>query len=144
MATLAEQYMDFYAQQELEKNAGKVGEMAGAAGSAVKGHLESVGKGAAIGTATAAQKAPAGSAIRNAGNAAADTMIKNKGATGGAAYAAGGAALGGAALLARKLMKQSPGQKLVGALKKNRGAIAAGGAGAAGLGALAAFRKKDK
>lgn len=141
MATLAEQYMDFYAQQELEKNAAPSLEAVMAKGDL--GHKASMTalKGAIKGRS--AVEGVGEKAMNAAGSMGPHTRGTAQG-VGAGTIAAGGAALGGAALLARKLMKKSPGEKLVGALKKNRGAIAAGGAGAAGLGALAAFRKKDK
>lgn len=50
-------------------------------------------------------------------------------------------ALGGGALLARRMMRKTVGQKLVGALKANRNALAVGGAAAGAAGGLAAYRK---
>lgn len=62
---------------------------------------------------------------------------------GAAAGVTGAALLGGGALAARKLMaKKSLGARLGGALKKNRKALALGGAGAAGLAGLAAYRQR--
>ena len=53
-----------------------------------------------------------------------------------------GGVLGGAGLAAKKLMaKKTMGQKLIGALKANRKALAIGGGAAAGLGGLAAYKK---
>ena len=61
----------------------------------------------------------------------------------GAAAGLGAAGLlGGGAMLAKKLMaKKTMGQKLIGALKANRKALAIGGGAAAGLGGLAAYKK---
>lgn len=50
--------------------------------------------------------------------------------------------LGGGAMLAKKMLaKKTMGQKLIGALKANRKALAIGGGAAAGLGGLAAYKK---
>lgn len=66
-------------------------------------------------------------------------------ATGYGALGVGALAAGAGALTLKKLLaKKSVGNRLAGAFKKNRGAVAAGAAGAAGLAGLAAFRKKDK
>ena len=75
-----------------------------------------------------------------AGRASAETN-KARGAV-----AVGAAGLTGAAMLAKKLMhKASPAERVMGAIKKNRGAIAGGlGAAAAGGGAVAAFRSRKK
>lgn len=65
-------------------------------------------------------------------------------AAGQGAVAGAAATLGGVALHKLLAKKKTVGQKLVGALKKNRAAIGAGAAGAAGLAGLAAYRKNQK
>lgn len=61
------------------------------------------------------------------------------------AGAGGAALLGGGALALKKLMaKKSLGQRLVGAMKKNRKALIGGGAAAGGLAGLAAYKKSQK
>lgn len=63
-------------------------------------------------------------------------------AAGQGALAGAGLALGGRALLSR-FGKKSVGQKLVGAMKAHKGKIMAGAGAAAGVGALAAYRKRN-
>jgi len=132
--TLAE----FYLYQEMEKQAG-LREVPGW----IHGKARNLGGAAAKAVAPtrkAVQEGAFSAAIRRSGAAA---MARNKAATGYGIAGGGAALLGGGALLARKLLKKkSLGQKLIAAMKRNKGAIAAGAAGAAGLGALAAYQKR--
>jgi hypothetical protein len=73
-------------------------------------------------------------------------LLEHPKTTGYGAAGLGAAALGGGALALKKLLskKKTIGSRLVGAMKKNRKALAIGGGAAAGVGGLAAYKSSKK